>query len=125
MTSRRVDLWGKRFLLEVEYETYDGDEVLSEQVRAVERLLAAWDVVEASLDRLKEYCLSESPEEIASDHIDDIFRYVVPTTLYALRDEDARVVSLLCEYRFDPEHGIALRFEDEKLAEIGTQDIAL
>lgn len=125
MTSRRVDLWGKRFFLDVEYEAYDGDEVLPEQVGAVERLLAAWDVLEASLDRLKEYCLSESPEEIASDHIDDIFRYVVPTTLYALRDEDARVVSLLCEYRFDPEHGIALRFENEKLVEIGTQDIAL
>lgn len=46
----------------------------------------------------------------------------MPQALYVKRNEKKRVVSLLCNYRFDEEHGIALTFENEKLKGIGTQD---
>lgn len=118
-------LWGRYFDLDVDFKIYTGEEVSPSQKEALAKLLDNWDVVEGALDKLKEYCLSENGDEIGSDQIDNIFRYVIPTTLYVLQDEDPQVVSLLCEYRFDPEHGIALRFENEKLAEIGPQDIAL
>lgn len=123
--AKSVDLWGRQLVLECQYEVYADEGVLPSQEETLKRLFDHWDVVEGSLDNLKEYCLSENGAEIGSDHIDNIFRYISPTTLYVLRDPEPRVVSLLCEYRFDPEHGIALRFENEQLAEIGSQDIAL
>lgn len=124
MTTKEVHLWGRRLDLEIEFEQYSNEEVLASQNDALNRLLAAWDTVEGSLGRLKEYCLSNMGEN-AEASVDNIFRVVAPTTLYVLRDETPRVVSLLCECRFDPEHGVALRFEDERLEDIGSQDIAL
>ena len=123
--SQEMILWGRVFELKVEFEVYADESVLPSQEEALKKLLDHWDAVEGSLDDLKGYCLSENGTEIGSDHIDNIFRYISPTTLYVLRDPEPRVVSLLCEYRFDPEHGIALRFENEQLTEIGFQDIAL
>lgn len=124
MTTKEVHLWGRSLNLEIEFEQYANEEVLASQRDALERLLAAWDVVEQSLSKLKEYCLSNMGED-AGESVDNIFRIVVPTTLYVLRDESPRVVSLLCECRFDPEHGAALRFEDERLKDVGPQDISL
>ena len=34
-------------------------------------------------------------------------------------------ISLLCNYRFDEEHGIAITYENEKLKNIGPQDDVL
>ena len=49
----------------------------------------------------------------------------MPDKLYVGRNSKKRVVTLLCDYKFDLEHGIALMFEDEKLVKIATQDIIL
>lgn len=126
MTNKKsVTLWGRHFDLSVDYEVYTGEEISPVQEEVLAKLISNWDGVDGALNRLKEYCLSKNGNEIGSDQISNIFRYVIPTTLYVLQSEKPRVISLLCEYRFDSEHGIALRFENEKLAEIGPQDIAL
>ena len=49
----------------------------------------------------------------------------MPKYLYIVRSEAKRVVSIMCNYRFDPENGIAVVFEDEKFSKIGKQDIIL
>ncbi|WP_019240759.1 MULTISPECIES: DUF6985 domain-containing protein [Bacillus] len=40
-------------------------------------------------------------------------------------DEDIRQVGLLLECTWEPEHGLAVKFEDEEVIEVGYQDIAL
>ena len=53
----------------------------------------------------------------------DIFKYVIPEAIYVKRNKRKHQIALLCNYRFDEEHGIAITYEDEKLKKIGTQDI--
>ncbi len=40
-------------------------------------------------------------------------------------DKDVRQVGLLLECRWEPEHGLAVKFEDEEIVEVGFQDIVL
>ena len=56
--------------------------------------------------------------------IDDIFDVVEPYSLFVVRSDSKRSVALMCHYRLDPEHGLALLFENERLTKIGPEDIA-
>ena len=49
----------------------------------------------------------------------------MPRYLFLPKVQKRRTVALMCDYRFDPEHGLALVFENEKLKEIGSQDLIL
>ena len=78
--------------------------------------------MDASLDELREYCLANGVDE---EGMPNVFRFVMPTEIYLDSVTNHRVVALMCEYRPDPEHGLAIVFEDERLREIGPQDIIL
>lgn len=57
--------------------------------------------------------------------INNIFKYVAPKYLYVARNNEKHVVAIMCNYKFDPENGIAVIFENEKFSKIGMQDIIL
>jgi len=119
MSSISRDLWGRKLKLEIYPE---GGEVSSDaQSLALERLCSAWEVVEKSAAKLKEYCAKDSD----GGDMGNVFRYVMPRYLFLPTVQKKRTVALMCDYRFDPEHGIALVFENETLREIGPQDIIL
>jgi hypothetical protein len=40
-------------------------------------------------------------------------------------EEEVRQVGLLLECSWEPEHGLAVKFEDEEIVEVGFQDIVL
>ena len=125
MTSLTRDLWGREFDLDVRFEDLDDEGIDDAQWDAYASILLAWSALENCLPKLKRYCLDENPAEIGSDSIENIFRFVIPKYLFIAKDTEKRTVALMCDYRFDPEHGIAIVFENEGLAEIGPQDIVL
>ena len=45
--------------------------------------------------------------------------------IYVVRARNDRSVAIMCDYRFDLEHGIAILFKNEKLEKVGTQDMVL
>lgn len=49
----------------------------------------------------------------------------MPKSLFVGRDEAKRIVAIMCDYRFDMEHGLAVVFENEQFKMIGEQDIIL
>ena len=49
----------------------------------------------------------------------------MPKSLFVRRDEAKRIVAIMCDYRFDMEHGLAVVFENEQFKMIGEQDIIL
>ncbi|WP_418004396.1 DUF6985 domain-containing protein [Mycobacterium sp. PDNC021] len=52
----------------------------------------------------------------------------MPTTLFVpvpVRNSDERVIGLLFDCTWEPELGVAAKFVDEKVAEVGPQDIVL
>ena len=76
------------------------------------------------MDEVKKYCLSLNSEEIEQP-IENIFKYVAPKYLFVPRDNEKKIIAIMCNYRFDMDNGIAVVFEDGELSEIGSQNIIL
>lgn len=120
-----INIWGRDFSLPVKYDCYENEEVIMNQKEALQNFMNNGEFINNSLDNLKEYCLSLNGNEIEAKEISNIFKYVIPKYLFVPRSENNRLLALMCNYRFDMEHGIAIVFCDEKLKEIGIQDIVL
>ena len=120
--------WGKEITLEVRFDLLDDERVTSKQAYALGAIFVLWGAVNGALDALKSYCLENDGDMLASEcgtaRIDDIFDIVEPYSLFVVRDDSKRSVALMCHYRLDPEHGLALLFENERLTKIGPEDIA-
>ncbi|MBQ2801597.1 MAG: hypothetical protein IJF03_09415 [Lachnospiraceae bacterium] len=125
MNKIKVSIWGREFELNITYDCYSDEEVLNSQEDAVKAFVKADESISISLDEVKKYCLAMNHKEIGSNVIENIFKYVVPKYLYVSREDEKRIVSIMCNYRFDQENGIAVVFENEKFAKIGKQDIIL
>ena len=71
------------------------------------------------------YILDNNAEELADSSIDNIFKYVMPINIYIPRNKNKRVTAIMCNYKFDVEHGLAVVFENEVFMVIDAQDIIL
>ena len=121
---KKLLIWNREFDLRVVFDSYD-EEVLPIQKQALEAFLKAENTIQESKKQLEKYILNDEYAEIEGNSIDNIFKYVIPTDIYIPRTPETRTVALLCDYRFDEEHGIAIVFENEQFKEIGEQDIVL
>ena len=113
-------IWGRDFELKVVYDCYAGEEILPLQKDAFEEFSNNAELLSSSLSDVKKYCIEENQDDIGSDQIENIFKYVMPESIYVKRDGR---VALICRYKFDAEHGIAVVFNGGKLEEVGSQDI--
>ncbi len=123
MNKIGIKIWSRDFELPIIIETFDEDatEIQNDTVKKLEEYA---DIIEASLKHVEEYILANGLRENGIDEVDNIFKYVMPKTFFIPKSEN-RVVGLLCNYKFDMEHGLAVVFENEKFKEIGSQDIIL
>ena len=121
---KKLLIWNREFDLRVVFDSYD-EEVLPIQKQALEAFLKAENTIQESKKQLEKYILNDEYAEIEGNSIDNIFKYVIPTDIYIPRTPEKRTVALLCDYRFDEEHGIAIVFENEQFKEISEQDIVL
>lgn len=69
---------------------------------------------------IKKDCDGEIDEELISALISSTD--VMPESIYVKRDGR---VALICRYKFDAEHGMAVVFNGGKLEEVGSQDIIM
>ena len=123
--NKTMTIWERQYDLPVVFDCFDNEEVLPIQKQALEAFLKAENTIQESKKQLEKYILNDEYAEIEGNSIDNIFKYVIPTDLYIPRTPETRTVALLCDYRFDEEHGIAIVFENEQFKEIGEQDIVL
>lgn len=120
----KANLWGSEVELDVYFEQLDFEEPTDVQLDAFARADAIWphadDAIPSIIDYLKKEAL-----EIGAHFEEDSWRSLVhPTTLF-VAESDNRTVAILCEFDFDPEHGLAVVFEDEQFTAVGSQDIVL
>ena len=80
---------------------------------------------DAAKHHVEEFILMRNKDELGASRIDNIFRYVMPKSILVCKDAHNRVFALMCNYRFDIEHGLAIVFENEKYKTVGYQDIIL
>ena len=125
LMNKTMTIWERQYDLPVVFDCFDNEEVLPIQEQALEAFLKAENTIQESKKQLEKYILNDEYAEIEGNSIDNIFKYVIPTDLYIPRTLETRTVALLCDYRFDEEHGIAIVFENEQFKEIGEQDIVL
>ena len=120
-----VEFWGRKFSLNVEYDCYAGEKITSEQIEAVERLRNNISWVDKAKEFVVKYCKAEVDEDDENQKKDNIFSYVKPEAVFVKRDDKKARIALMCKYRYDPEHGLAIVFDRSGAISIGTQDIIL
>ena len=125
MSDIKMNIWDREFVLDVTYDCYSDEEISQKQKDAIEKFPSAENEITKALVKVKEYCLNQNKKEIGEDNISNIFKYVVPKYLFVPRDDKNRLVAIMCKYKYDAESGLAIVFRNEKLAQIGKQDIVL
>lgn len=122
MNNISINIWGRQFLLPIKYDVYPEESIAQLQKESIESFISK--VSTTSDKNISEYVIQHDGKQIG-EVIDNIFRYVMPRYFYVPLDAQKRVVAIMCDYRFDEEHGLAIIYENEILKEIGPQDIVL
>lgn len=124
MIKYTMNIWGRKFELPVMIKQYDGEEITEIQKESIEKFQYCEEVLNASKQSVEQYILENGLRDHNIYEVDNIFKYVMPKSFY-VPNAGKRVVVLFCDFKYDLENGIALIFEDEKLKEIGPEDLAL
>ncbi len=125
MNKIKISIWNRDFEIDARFCQYEGEEITQTQQEALNKFCEAPNIITAkSISEVKEYTANESDDTLKADDIENIFRYVMPKYLFIPRSEH-REIAIMCDFRFDIEHGIAVLFKDEELFKIGEQDIVL
>lgn len=119
--NKKMTIWGREFDLKVVFDVYSGEEVSSEQKEALEAFGTVAESLLSDSSELEKYCMKKNRKEIG-ESITNIFKYIIPRSLFVKRNSKKHIIALLCDYKYDEEHGLALVFENEKLTKIGPQD---
>ena len=123
MNKMNVNIWDRDFELDIVYYNFPGEDITELQQETVEKIISV-DFSD-SLDNIVNYIIEYDSAELNGEKIDNIFRYVMPKSILIDRDDENRVFAVMCDYKFDIEHGLAVVFENEKFKEVGSQDIIL
>lgn len=119
--NKELNIWGRDFTLEVIFDAFSDEEVLTEQLEALRVFMDKANELLSDSQDIERYCIENSNGLLVAP-VNNLFKYVIPTSIYVKRDTEVRTVAILCNFRFDDEHGCALVFENEELTRICTQD---
>lgn len=124
MNSMNINIWGRDFELPVIIKQFKGKEIIDTQKEAEAEFRVCGNIVNTVKSEVEKYILENGLKENGITEIDNIFKYVIPKSILIPKTKE-RVVAVMCNYKFDMEHGLAIVFENEKLKDIGPQDIIL
>lgn len=122
MNKASLEFWGRKFSLNIIFECYSGEEILDHQRESLQNFLEKNHISDDDLKKIKKYCKKNNKDEIDGD-IENIFKYVIPEDIYISREKG--IIAIMCNYKFDLEHGIALIYKKNKLIGIEKQDYIL
>lgn len=120
-----INFWERDFNLPIKYDCYEGESVLKEQEELVSAFLDNKDWIENALPKLVKHCKKDVMADKENKKKDNVFSYIKPHYLYVTREGDNSRIALMCKYRYDPEHGLAIIFDKKGKVEIGNQDLIL
>ena len=120
------EIWGRVLPIKINYDCFEGEEITSvQQETYVQFLQNREQILSDSFDMIKNYCMTDY-SELVTDNFENIFRYVKPKELFIKRSiTGKRIAGLLCSFKFDVEHGLAVYIEDGNAIKVGSQDIIL
>ena len=125
MSKEKMTIWGRDFELDVCMECYPGETVLDSQENALTALLKAADSIETAKKQVEEYVMANNKHSFPDGKMDNIFRYVMPVSILVPHNKKRSLAAILCNFRFDMEHGLAIVFENGAFQSVGPQDSIL
>lgn len=123
MNNINVLIWGREFELEVSYQNFPGEDVTVIQQNTLAKIPSV--DYEAAKPGIEAYIRKYYSTELGDDSLDNLFRFVMPKRVLITRTENNREFAILCDFKFDMEHGIAVIFENEEFKAAGSQDLIL
>ena len=124
MNKINTEIWGREFELPVIIKQFKGKEITDIQKESVDRFEKNLNILNDAKAEVEKYIIDNGLKENGINEVDNIFKYVIPKSISVPKSKK-RVVALMCNFKFDMEHGLAIIFEDEKLKEVGPQDLVL
>jgi len=122
---QKLTIWGRDFSLPVEYDCYDDETVTHGQIESLSNLVAHPGWIAEAKRQVEMFCSSQVMEDKENNKKDNIFSYVKPEYLFVKRDEAHPKIALMCRYRYDIEHGLAIVFSFDGIVSVGSQDMIL
>ena len=125
MTNRiNINIWNRNFTLTVEYDCYSGEQITKSQEDALNCFIKNEELINKSNEIVKKYCKKNVNEDYSNQKKDNIFSYLMPDYIFVKREDNPRV-ALMCKYKYDLEHGLAIIFDMNGKITVGLQDIIL
>ena len=118
-------IWDRDFTLPVYFETFKDMDVIKVQETALNTLLQNKEWIDAALSSVQEYSKKALLEDKTNNKKDNVFSYVKPESLFIECVPNNPRVAIMCKYRYDLEHGLAIIFSNDGRVEVGLQDIIL
>lgn len=119
-----ISIWGRDFELPVNYNCYEGEKVTKEQILLLEEFIAHPEWIDHAKVIVENYCRQEVLEDDENQKKDNIFSYIKPTSVFVKHVKKPRM-ALICKYRYDEEHGLAVIFDKVGNITVGSEDIIL
>ena len=121
----KLEIWGREFNLPVEYEYFSKEYETEDQIKAISLFSKHIEWINNSKGQVEAFCKEEVDRDDDNQKKDNIFSYIKPDHLFVERKESNPRVAIMCKYRYDMEHGLAIVFSNEGEITVGLQDIIL
>lgn len=119
-----ICIWDREFSVPVDYNCYAGESVTTEQLAAVDAFISHPEWIEEAKAAVEQYCREQVMADSENSKKDNVFSYIKPQGLFVRHEKHPRI-ALMCKYRYDIEHGIAIVFSTDGAITVGPQDIIL
>lgn len=123
MNKVNVQIWGRGFELGVSCQNYPGEDITENQQKTLETVSTV--DYDAAKNGVEGYIRKYFAYELGKEKLDNIFRFVMPKSILIPRTEDISTFAIMCNFKLDMEHGIAVIFEDRQFKTAGPQDLIL
>lgn len=120
----KLCIWDRDFELPIEYDCYTGEKVTKEQIDAIEKFCKDKSLIMKTKSVAEKYCKKSLDADKDNQKKDNIFSYIKPDYLYVKREDKPRI-AIMCKYRYDQEHGLAIVVTHDGKITVGLQDIIL
>lgn len=119
-----LSIWEREFELPIDYNCYEGESVTERQIELLDKFRKHPEWIDRSKSLVEDYCEYQVQADEENKKKDNIFSYIKPTCIFIKNVTKPRM-AIMCNYRYDEEHGIAIVFGDDGEISIGSQDIIL
>lgn len=120
-----IKIWDRDFSLNVDYNCYPGEKVTAKQEEMVYMLMKHHEWFDKAKKKVVDYCKDKVNEDESNQKKGNVFSYLKPEYIFVKHDDSNSTIAIMFKYRYEPEHGLAVVFDENGNIKIGIQDIIL